>query len=49
MQADALATFIENMRGLADGIRWVRRTNLHLTLRFLGRPEAARRSRQEPE
>ena len=34
--ADALATFIENMRGLADGIRWVRRTNLHLTLRFLG-------------
>ena len=35
-QADALATFIENMRGLADGIRWVRRTNLHLTLRFLG-------------
>ena len=35
-QADALATLIENMRGLADGIRWVRRTNLHLTLRFLG-------------
>src|SRR5216684_7312016 len=35
-QADALARLIENMRGLADGIRWVRRTNLHLTLRFLG-------------
>src|ERR1700687_4159774 len=24
------------MRALADGIRWVRRTNLRLTLRFLG-------------
>jgi hypothetical protein len=24
------------MRGLADGIRWGRRTNLHLALRFLG-------------
>jgi len=24
------------MRGLAAGIRWVRRRNLHLTLRFLG-------------
>jgi 2'-5' RNA ligase len=28
--------FIEIMRGLAAGIRWVHRTNLHLTLRFLG-------------
>jgi 2'-5' RNA ligase len=33
---DALASFIEEMRGLASGIGWVRRTNLHLTLRFLG-------------
>ena len=33
---DALASFVEEMRGLASGIRWVRRTNLHLTLRFLG-------------
>ncbi len=33
---DALAGFVEEMRGLASGIRWVRRTNLHLTLRFLG-------------
>jgi len=32
----ALASFIEEMRGLASGIRWVRRMNLHLTLRFLG-------------
>ena len=33
---DALAGFVEEMRVLASGIRWVRRTNLHLTLRFLG-------------
>ncbi len=33
---DSLASFVEGMRGLASGIRWVRRTNLHLTLRFLG-------------
>jgi 2'-5' RNA ligase len=33
---DSLADFIEEMRGLASGIRWVRPTNLHLTLRFLG-------------
>ena len=32
----ALASFIEEMRRLASGVRWVRRTNLHLTLRFLG-------------
>ena len=33
---DALAGFVEEMRRLASGVRWVRRTNLHLTLRFLG-------------
>jgi 2'-5' RNA ligase len=40
------------MRGLADGIRWVRRTNLHLTLRFLGDavdPKRRAALRQEPE
>jgi 2'-5' RNA ligase len=33
---NALASFVDETRGLASGIRWVRRTNLHLTLRFLG-------------
>src|SRR6202047_4060447 len=40
---DALAGFVEEMRLLASGIRWVRRTNLHLTLRFLGDAVDAKR------
>jgi RNA 2',3'-cyclic 3'-phosphodiesterase len=38
---DALAGFIETVRESADGIRWIRRANLHLTLRFLGDEVAA--------
>jgi len=38
---DALAAFIETLRGSSDGIRWIRRANLHLTLRFLGDEVAA--------
>jgi 2'-5' RNA ligase len=33
---DAIARFINPLRELDSGIRWVRQTNLHLTLRFLG-------------
>lgn len=38
---DALAGFIETLRESSDGIRWIRRVNLHLTLRFLGDEVAA--------
>ena len=38
---DALAEFIETLRESSDGIRWIRRANLHLTLRFLGDAVAA--------
>jgi RNA 2',3'-cyclic 3'-phosphodiesterase len=38
---DALAGFIETLRESSDGIRWIRRANLHLTLRFLGDEVAA--------
>lgn len=38
---DALAGFIETLRESSDGIRWIRRANLHLTLRFLGNEVAA--------
>lgn len=41
----AVADFIESIQPAGDpsggGIRWVRRNNLHLTLRFLGREVAA--------
>ena len=37
---DAVAEFIEAMRAASHGVRWTRRANLHLTLRFLG--DAAR-------
>ncbi|MGH7985818.1 MAG: RNA 2',3'-cyclic phosphodiesterase [Candidatus Binataceae bacterium] len=33
---DALLAFIEGLRPEAAGVRWVRRANLHVTLRFLG-------------
>jgi RNA 2',3'-cyclic 3'-phosphodiesterase len=33
---DALEQFIDPLRALRNGIRWVSRTNYHLTLRFLG-------------
>jgi RNA 2',3'-cyclic 3'-phosphodiesterase len=33
---DALAGFVEKLRGLSNGIGWTPRANLHLTLRFLG-------------
>ncbi len=32
----AIAEFVDALRELPGGIRWVRPTNLHLTLRFLG-------------
>jgi RNA 2',3'-cyclic 3'-phosphodiesterase len=32
----SLAEFIEAQRQTADGIQWVRRANLHVTLKFLG-------------
>jgi 2'-5' RNA ligase len=32
----ALAEFIESQRLASDGIQWVRHTNLHVTLKFLG-------------
>jgi 2'-5' RNA ligase len=33
---DVIASFIDELRPLGDGIRWTPRTKLHLTLRFLG-------------
>ena len=33
---DALAGFVETLRGSSPGIGWTRRERLHLTLRFLG-------------
>jgi 2'-5' RNA ligase len=33
---NALADFIDGQRLSADGIQWVRRANLHVTLKFLG-------------
>jgi 2'-5' RNA ligase len=33
---EAIAAFINKIAECASGVRWVRRTNLHLTLRFLG-------------
>ncbi len=33
---ETIADFIEELRTLNAGIRWTRRTNLHLTIRFLG-------------
>jgi 2'-5' RNA ligase len=33
---DAIARFVEPLRQVRSGIRWVRTANLHLTLRFLG-------------
>ncbi len=33
---ESLAAFIERLRSPRDGIAWVRRTNLHVTLKFLG-------------
>jgi 2'-5' RNA ligase len=39
----ALADFIEAQRLASDGIQWVRRANLHVTLKFLGpRVESAK-------
>lgn len=38
---DALAEFVETLRESSNGIRWIRRANLHLTLRFLGDVVAA--------
>src|SRR5689334_17455072 len=32
----AISRFVDSMRGVRSGVRWVRQTNLHLTLRFLG-------------
>lgn len=32
----AIAALIDELRAPGDGIRWARRTNLHLTLKFLG-------------
>jgi len=32
----AIERFIDPLRSIYDGVRWVSRTNLHLTLRFLG-------------
>jgi 2'-5' RNA ligase len=32
----AIAEFVESLRELRSGVRWVRPANLHLTLRFLG-------------
>jgi 2'-5' RNA ligase len=37
----ALAEFVESLRASSSGVRWVRRANLHLTLRFLGDRVAA--------
>jgi RNA 2',3'-cyclic 3'-phosphodiesterase len=39
---DEIAAFIDELRLIPSGIRWVSRRNLHLTLRFLG-------DRVEPE
>lgn len=38
---DALAEFIDTLRDSAKGVRWTRRANLHVTLRFLGDEAAA--------
>jgi RNA 2',3'-cyclic 3'-phosphodiesterase len=32
----AISRFVDTLRELRSGVRWVRPTNLHLTLRFLG-------------
>jgi RNA 2',3'-cyclic 3'-phosphodiesterase len=42
---DAVAEFIETMQASSHGVRWTRRANLHLTLRFLG--DAARADQLE--
>jgi 2'-5' RNA ligase len=38
---DVLTDFVESQRAWSSGVRWVRRANLHLTLRFLGDRVAA--------
>lgn len=39
---DAVSEAVRPLRGLADGVSWTRRANLHLTLRFCGDvPEGA--------
>lgn len=43
---DALAEFVETLRASSSGVRWVRRANLHLTLRFLGDRVAAEQLEQ---
>ncbi len=38
---DAIAEALRPLRGLAPGVSWTRRSNLHLTLRFCGEVEEA--------
>lgn len=33
---DAVAEALRGVRGLSEGVSWTRRSNLHITLRFLG-------------
>ncbi|HKQ57087.1 MAG TPA: 2'-5' RNA ligase family protein, partial [Candidatus Eisenbacteria bacterium] len=33
---DAAARLVERLRGDGDGVSWVKRDNLHYTLRFMG-------------
>lgn len=39
---DAVAEALRPLRGAGPGVGWVKRANLHLTLRFLGEVDAAR-------
>ena len=39
---NALAQFIEELRGVAPKAKWVRAENLHITLKFLGETDAAK-------
>jgi RNA 2',3'-cyclic 3'-phosphodiesterase len=38
---DALTAFIQELRGIAPHVKWVRGENLHVTLKFLGHTEPA--------
>jgi len=40
----ALASFLQELRAIAPGVKWVRAENLHVTLKFLGHTDEAKLS-----
>ena len=46
---DVLAVFLEEWRGIAPRVKWVRAENLHVTLKFLGETEGSKLDEIESE